>query len=130
MEVEMSRLLISLGGGVLSLSVFFSHAWNRPLALTSEERSAWELVRSYIRGSSRVLADPPVVSLLIEQNVPLVDSGQSEFFLTGGQPPEIISWAVPNYSDKAVSRLGALATRVSRDARGEKRALIMTLGYP
>lgn len=130
-EATTKRFLVAIGGCILGGSVFLSHAWNRPLTLTSEERRSWEVVRSYVRESSLVLADPPTVSLLIENKVPLVDSGQSEFFLTGGQPPEVIGWALPNYSDKATSRVRALATRVSRDARGGKYdTLIMSLGYP
>lgn len=128
---EVSRLLLALGGVVLSVSVFLSHAWNRPLELSSEERRSWELVRSYVRESSLVLADPPSVSLLIANKLPLVDSGQSEFFLTGGTPPDVIRWAVPDYSDKAISRVRALATQISRGLRGGKYdTLIVTHGYP
>jgi hypothetical protein len=131
MEGHATRLSLALGGFLLSGSVFLSHAWNRPLRLTSEERGAWELVRSYVSESSLVFADPPAVSLLMENKLPLVDSGQSEFFLTGGATPEMIRLAVPDYSQKAVSKARALATRVSRDARsGRYDTLLVTLGYP
>ncbi|MEY4701829.1 MAG: hypothetical protein RL326_2016 [Pseudomonadota bacterium] len=131
MEGEASRLMPILGGVVVSGAVFLSHAWNRPVTLTSEERGAWELVRLYVRESSLVLADPPSVSLLMENKVPIVDSGQSEFFLTGGATPEMIRWAVPDYSDKATSKVNALATRISRAVRqGKYDTLIATQGYP
>ncbi len=131
MKAQASRALVALGACMLGLCVFLSHAWNRPLAFTSEERSAWELVRSYVRDSSLVLADPPTASLLIENNLPLVDSGQSEFFLTGVQPPEVIRWVVPDYSEKASSKVHALATRVSRSVRGGKYDTVLaTQGYP
>jgi hypothetical protein len=130
-EGEAARLSRALGALLLSGSVFLSHAWHRPLGLTSEERGAWELVRSYVRQSSLVLADPPSVSLLMENKVPIVDSGQSEFFLTGGATPEIIHWAVPDYADKATSKVNALATRVSRAVRqGKYDTLIATQGFP
>jgi hypothetical protein len=131
MDGKTSRLSLALGGCLLSGSVFLSHAWNRPLTLTSEEKDAWELVRSYVSEGSLVFADPPSASLLMEKKVPIVDSGQSEFFLTGGGAPELIRWAVPDYLDKAISKVRGLATRVSRNARnGRYDTLIVTHGYP
>ena len=125
------NLWTGIGTALLTSTILLTPAWQRSLRLTPEEQSAWEFVRENVRHSNQVVADPPLVSLLIEKSLPIFDSGQSEFFPSGGTPPKLLAWIAPDFRNKINNRVRGLAKRIKHGIQnGLFDTLIFSQGYP
>ena len=55
----------------------------------NSDMSNWRMVETYIHQGSQILNSPAITSILINQNKPVVDSGQSEYFYYPPLPEKI-----------------------------------------
>jgi len=75
-----------------------------PSFLQKKDSAGWSEIRAYVSGSEKVLNSPAIVSLLIEEGILPVDSGQTEFYYALKRYPDL-PWLCPSY--KVVKQNGS-----------------------
>ena len=121
---------ILFSSGVILVSVIYSPGWRHSIVLTPQEENDWEAVRKIVRNSRNVLNGPFVTSFLIENNLPIYDSGQSEYFPTGAAAPAALK-DLSRYSGRIKKTMLRYQNKIKKDLDEAKfDTLVLSPEYP
>ena len=118
-----------IAGGIVLISVLYSPGWKQQISITAEETNEWEDIRKIVAKSNFVLNSSLVTSFLIENNLPIFDSGQSEYFTSGSTAPQALK-DISIYSQDIEKISHRFDRKINSDLKKAKfDTIILSPGY-